>query len=687
MFYGATSFNQAINFDTSKVTKMTGMFYDATSFNQPFSASFDTSKVTNMHAMFLGATSFNQPVNFDTSKVTSMSYMFRNATLFNQEIDFDTSKVTSMEAMFMGATSFNQPVNFNTSKVISMSYMFQNATSFNQALPASFDTSNVTTMYGMFSGASSFNQPFPENFNTSNVTTMKYMFSNALEFDQPVNFNTSKVTDMSYMFASASSFNQPLITFDTTNVTDMSYMFRTANQFNQPLLSFKTPNLTKILHMFEGAVSFNHPLSSFNTSNVIDMSNMFAGAIEFNQELAFNTSKVENMTGMFNGAISFNKGINHFDFRSLIDFNHIFKLSDISYAQYNAFIKKLKEDKVAAGKVAHEKNINYENWKFKRETSNESNFIWLETYGIKIKDFGYKEIIDLKNVELENDTLIYSGNSQSPFLLNIPTNITYETLNDGVVFDVGYYTLKIKYYYDANNYEVINDDNVEFGYKVIRIFDLENVRWEDSKIYYDGLEKEIKLIGMPDELNIEYTANKATNPGKYNASYKFGIYDINLYSYINKPTEEISFNIIKKIKMSDLDLTWEKIKQDDNKYNISLKNNSADIIDNITYITNISDNNLIYKVTATLLYDKDAYELECDNLNYELEIKKETVTVTTPNNNNNNNNNTTQPNNNNNNQKDTANKDDQQTRLIVVTVEILIIASLIGVIFYLKKKR
>merc|ERR1712021_285351 len=77
-FYQATVFNQALSFDTSKVTTMRLMFYYASAFNQPLS--FDTSSVTDMYAMFYAASAFNQPLSFDTTSVTDIDSMFQSAS-------------------------------------------------------------------------------------------------------------------------------------------------------------------------------------------------------------------------------------------------------------------------------------------------------------------------------------------------------------------------------------------------------------------------------------------------------------------------------------------------------------------------------------------------------------------------------------------------------------------------------
>ena len=110
MFQRATSFNQAVPFDTSSVTNMQYMFYQCFSFNQV--VAFNTSSVTTMFSMFFDAKSFNQAVPFDTSSVTTLEFMFGNAASFNQVVPFDTSSVVNMDGTFFGATSFYQVVLF-----------------------------------------------------------------------------------------------------------------------------------------------------------------------------------------------------------------------------------------------------------------------------------------------------------------------------------------------------------------------------------------------------------------------------------------------------------------------------------------------------------------------------------------------------------------------------------------------
>ena len=321
-FYGCSnltgSYTDVAN--TVNVTDMSSMFFGATSFNSPLS--FDTKNVTAMASMFNGATSFNQPLTFNTENLTSTFRMFQNATSFNSTLTFsNTLSITSMGSMFLGATSYNQITSLNTSSVTRMSNMFQNATSFNQ--PLGFDTSSVIDMDFMFYGASSFNQPL--SFNTSSVINMFSVFRDAISFNQPLNFDTSNVTTMNGMFYDATSFNSAL-TFDTSSVADMSNMFKDATIFNQPLESWNVGSVTSMSNMFKGASSFNQSLSLWNVSNVTNIDSMFNGATLFNSSvLRWDTSSVTSMVGVFEGATSFDKNIARWDTSNVTRMDRVFK--------------------------------------------------------------------------------------------------------------------------------------------------------------------------------------------------------------------------------------------------------------------------------------------------------------------------------------------------------------------------
>lgn len=155
---------------TTKVTSMALLFYGATSFNQAIN-NWDMSNVINTYAMFWDAFEFNQDIgNWDLSNVLNMSNMFTNATAFNQSLEnWDVSNVDSMRGLFVNASNFNQSLeNWDVGNVTNMNWMFYKATSFNQALE-NWDLSFVDEMYGMFSNANSYNQDL-SSWNVENVT-------------------------------------------------------------------------------------------------------------------------------------------------------------------------------------------------------------------------------------------------------------------------------------------------------------------------------------------------------------------------------------------------------------------------------------------------------------------------------------------------------------------------------------
>lgn len=101
------------NWNTSTITKMSGVFQNANQFNQNV-GSWDVSKVTDTAGMFNGASAFNNGgsdsiANWDTSNFVIANDMFRKATSFNQPIGpWNMKKVQFLVRFLSDATSFNQ---------------------------------------------------------------------------------------------------------------------------------------------------------------------------------------------------------------------------------------------------------------------------------------------------------------------------------------------------------------------------------------------------------------------------------------------------------------------------------------------------------------------------------------------------------------------------------------------------
>ena len=83
---------------------MNSMFYGATSFNQAIGG-WNTANVIDMESMFSGATQFNKAIGgWNTSKVVLLAGIFYGAETFDQNIGaWDLSSIDDMSDMFEGA--------------------------------------------------------------------------------------------------------------------------------------------------------------------------------------------------------------------------------------------------------------------------------------------------------------------------------------------------------------------------------------------------------------------------------------------------------------------------------------------------------------------------------------------------------------------------------------------------------
>ena len=204
--------------------------------------------------------------NFNTERVTNMSGMFKNCySLISLNLsNFNTENVTNMSSMFNNCyrlISLNL-LNFNTEKVTNMSGMFNGCNSLKSLNLTNFNTKKVFDMRGMFDGCNSLKSLNLTNFNTENVKDMRDIFSSCktlVNLDIS-NFNTGNVNDMSYMFNGCKSLvNLDLSNFNTENVNNMSDMFKDCNSLkNLNLSNFNTENIKDKHNMsdiFDGCYS------------------------------------------------------------------------------------------------------------------------------------------------------------------------------------------------------------------------------------------------------------------------------------------------------------------------------------------------------------------------------------------------------------------------------------------------
>ena len=279
------------NFDTSKVTQMSGMFSGMSSLTS-FKFSHFGHFYVKMDGMFSGMSSLTSLdlSNFDTSRVAYMRWMFSGmSSLTSFKFSHFGHFYVKMDGMFSGMSSLTSLdlSNFDTSAATSMRMMFYNVRSLTSLDLSSFNTSNVTDMEGMFYNVSSLTSLDLSNLDTSKVEDMVGMFrgmSSLTSLKLP-NFNTSKVKDMRMMFYNVRSLTSlDLSSFDTSNVEDMYAMF--ANMFSLTSLdlsNFDTSNVKTMEYMFylenENAsrdqLGTIYMKNDFDTTKLQDYSNMF----------------------------------------------------------------------------------------------------------------------------------------------------------------------------------------------------------------------------------------------------------------------------------------------------------------------------------------------------------------------------------------------------------------------------
>lgn len=158
MFQGCSSFNGRIdgwNIEETNINSLERVFQRASSFNQP--VDWNVSKIERFDQAFSGASNFSQDLNWDTALGYKFDEMFMDAASFNSDsiTDWDMRRAEDVSGMFRGAASFNQPLDWNFTVVKDMSFMFADASTFNQDLYWNTDT--VEDMSGMFSNAYAFN--------------------------------------------------------------------------------------------------------------------------------------------------------------------------------------------------------------------------------------------------------------------------------------------------------------------------------------------------------------------------------------------------------------------------------------------------------------------------------------------------------------------------------------------------
>ena len=312
---------------------MSGMFYYCNKLSSLDLSNFNTEKVTNMSGMFFGCsalTTIYASDNFKTDKVTVSSNMFGGCTNLK---GYDSSKIDHTYANCSTTGYFTPGCAYaefdNATKTLTFRYKrvkpegaydlnvgdndpgwyAQRENIEKVVFDASFANARPTSCYRWFYKCTSLTEiEGIENLNTQNVENMRYMFTSCIKLKSldVSKFNTANVTHMSNMFEDCEELSSlDLSNFDTQNVKYMDKMFHDCNSLTSlDLSNFDTQNLNFMSQMFHNCNSLTSlDVSNFNTQKVIEMSLMFynCNSLTSLDVSNFDTQTVVNMSEMFYG--------------------------------------------------------------------------------------------------------------------------------------------------------------------------------------------------------------------------------------------------------------------------------------------------------------------------------------------------------------------------------------------------
>ena len=160
--------------------------------------------------------------------------------------------------------------------------------------------------------------------------------------------------------------------------------------------------------------------------------------------------------------------------------------------------------------------------------------------------------------------------------------------------------------------------------------DFSYVGWDYYEPYtYNGEEKTVELINVPEDVSVNYENNKKINAGTYNATATINFDETN-YNIINNDTFIINNDTINKAQIDMWGVNWdynsyEPFTYNGNEREVKLINLPAGV--EVSYENNTATNAGTYNAIVTLIYDTTNYELINDNFDDTIEwtINKQQV--------------------------------------------------------------
>lgn len=219
-----------------------------------------------------------------------------------------------------------------------------------------------------------------------------------------------------------------------------------------------------------------------------------------------------------------------------------------------------------------------------------------------------KAVYDMSNARWVYDgDLIYNGKEKKVRVDGLPENVKVESYTGNRATEAGAYLAEVKLKYrDKNNYEEPTMPECKWRIEK-KIIDISNIRWdyeEGSLMVYDGQPKEVKLVGVPKDVEVIYIDNCKINAGTYKARARFS-YDTRNCEVGNVP--DLVWTIEKATyKIEDVHWTYERpLEYDGSDKSISLCNMPSSI--GVRYRDNRASAIGTYTAKAYLTYDSDNY--------------------------------------------------------------------------------
>ena len=153
----------------------------------------------------------------------------------------------------------------------------------------------------------------------------------------------------------------------------------------------------------------------------------------------------------------------------------------------------------------------------------------------------------------------YDGEEKEVKLVSVPEGL--EAVYEGnKATNAGEYTAKVVFeLVDDVNFEVVGEvSDLAWAINKAKI-EVSDLAWDYEEAFdYDGEEKEVKLVSVPEGLEAVYEGNKATNAGEYTAKVVFELVDDVNFEVVGE-VSDLAWAINKaKIEVSDLAWDYEE---------------------------------------------------------------------------------------------------------------------------------